>query len=250
MNETRQLHPQLRYYMNLGWALIPLRSAGKGARVKWKDIHTPPDESRLLQWQTIYGGASDWAVILGPSNLIVMDIDDLEGFKTYIRDFGLKFPQTAVVKSPGGAHLYFEAGPLDHGRTVPKPLGLAGEYRAGRGIVVLPYRKNHYTWLKTPDHIQHVPGWLRELIHARTATPPQRTFTQSKLPGNVNKWMGTGFNPDPPERHVYLVSVNRAMIDDGLDEFERLDVLKGINRIFTKGAKDDGEIERIAQWTP
>ncbi len=250
MNETQQLHPQLLYYAKLGWALIPLRSRGKGAAVKWKEIKTPPTVAQLLQWQTIYGSGSNWAVILGPSNLIVMDVDDIEGFKTYIRDFGLEYPQTAVVKSPGGAHLYFKAGPLDYNHTVPKPLGLAGEYRAGRGIVKLPYLKNHYVWLKTPDHIQHVPDWLRELIHARTAPPPQPTLTQPKLPGNVNKWMGTGFNPDPPERHVYLVSVNRAMIDDGLDEFERLDVLEGINRIFTKGAKDDNEVKRIAGWTP
>jgi len=245
-----ELHPQLKYYLGLGWALIPLSSGKKkGAAVKWKNITEPPSEEQVLNWRISFG-TCNWAVLLGPSNLICLDLDDTEAFKIYIRDFDLEFPKTAMVKSPGGAHLYFQAGPLDLDRTLPRPFGFAGEYRAGRAIVVLPYLKNHYTWLATPDNIQPVPGWIRGLIHARATPPPQHAKPKEILPGNVNRWMETAFNADPPERHVYLVGINRAMIDDGIDLFDRERVLLGVNRNFKKGAKSDEEVRRIAIWTP
>ncbi len=240
---------QLEYYHSLGWALIPLSRESKGAAVKWKEIYTAPSIEVVMDWHGQFRN-HNWAVILGPSKLIVLDLDDIEAFKKYLHDFEMPFPKTTIVKSPGGAHLYFHQGADDVDRTVPKPFGFAGEYRAGRGIVVLPLFGNGYTWLRVPAEMTFVPNWMKSLMKARIAPRPTLPQSEPRKPGVVSRWMETGFNPNPPERHVYLLSIARAMIDDGLGIADRLDVLEGVNRNFTKGPKDDEEIQRIAVWTP
>lgn len=242
------LHPHLRYYCELGWALIPLRRGGKGALVKWKHIDSPPSMSEVLWWQEDRS-PTDWAVLLGPSNLVVFDIDDVEAWYRYQIDFDLEIPRTPTVKTPGGGlHFYFEAGPEDLIRTVPRPFGFDGEYRAGRNIVKVPFGNSDYHWVVKPQYFKPVPEWMRQAIEIKT-TPPDRPKNQ-KSEGDLEKWLNIGFDPNPAARHVYLVAINRSMIEDGLTWIERLQVLDGINKNFTAGAKSDDEVERIAQWKP
>lgn len=248
MRDQRQA--QLAYYVRLGWAIIPLKATTKGAAIQWKDIVKPPTEAEVMVWNHIFG-IINWAVILGPSNLVCLDIDDVEAFDRYATDLGADIPATAMVDTPGGRHYYFKQGALDVDRAVPKPMGFAGEYRAGRSIVKLPFLKNGYTWMTPPSILAPVPQWLRELTHARTAPRPAQPVNQSpNRPENLEKWMDMGFNPEPASRHDYLVKINRALIADNLSPASRAQVLLGINKNFKAGPKEESEVIRLARWEP
>ncbi len=94
------------------------KNAGKHPHGKWRDVKKPPSMRGIEE--LLYGdglNAPDpvnWAILLGPTQLVVMDVDPrnggLEGLAALEAKYG-PLPRTAQDQSGGGGRHYYFAAP-------------------------------------------------------------------------------------------------------------------------------------------
>lgn len=155
-------------YAGLGWHIFPLRriltlpdgskactckggaacgAIGKHPAIKWsKEATCNPEVIRGWQWGR-YGGIG---CATGPSGLLVLDLDGIEGVATYGRLMAGAGPaMTARARTARGAHVYFRG----EAPTTSDPVTKL-DVRSTGGFVVLPpspHASGHvYSWESPP----------------------------------------------------------------------------------------------------
>ncbi len=147
-----------------GWRTFPVN--GKKPLVEWADksstgtdayTHTPVPPTGI-------------GVDCGKSALVVVDIDDLDSYATWLVDTGHDMPDTLVATTPsGGKHLYFTALPDRPIRNSASKLAPGVDIRGQGGYVVAPPSPG-YVWTHRTVPVPF-PGWLADLIEQAAAKP-------------------------------------------------------------------------------
>ena len=114
-----------------------------------------------------------FGVVTGASGLIIIDLDNEDAIRLFFDRFGV--PQTRIVKTPRGRHLYYFA-PTDI--TIgPMTDVLPGiDVRAGNSYAILPPSRTaggEYSWANDLP-IAPLPDDLRALLHTETVKGPTR----------------------------------------------------------------------------
>jgi putative DNA primase/helicase len=114
-----------------------------------------------------------FGVVTGASGLIIIDLDNEDAIRLFVDRFGI--PQTRIVKTPRGRHLYYLA-PTDI--TIgPMTDVLPGiDVRAGNSYAILPPSRTaggEYSWANDLP-IAPLPDDLRALLHTETEKGPTR----------------------------------------------------------------------------
>lgn len=161
----------LKTYSDIGFSVIPVkvsvdRQSGKNLKkplTKWQQYQNKKPSYEELQ-QTFYRySQAGVGIVTGKiSNLLVLDIDDLESIDLS------RIPETPTVRTiSGGLHAYFKY-PKDLEARNTTGLWPGVDIRAEGGFVVAPPTRSgegSYTWVKGLDvPIAELPGWLSELL--------------------------------------------------------------------------------------
>lgn len=107
-----------------------------------------------------------FGVVAGPSGLIIIDLDNEDAIRLYVQRFGM--PETRIVKTPRGRHLYYLA-PDDI--TIGPDTDILGnesgiDIRAGNSYAIMPPSRTtggEYSWLNDLP-IAPLPNSLRAFI--------------------------------------------------------------------------------------
>ncbi|CNF02184.1 RecA-family ATPase-like protein [Mycobacterium tuberculosis] len=209
-----------------GWHVFPLRPGDKrpALRNDWERRATSTDRARI--WQCWHHAPYNIGIACGPSNLVVVDLDQPKPGQTPPPDWdmpgindgadvlaalcerhGQPFPwETHTVRTAsGGMHLYFTAPLGAMLRNTAGRLGWLVDTRAQGGYVVaagsiLAGRGAYVTVNDTAP--APLPGWLAELL----TTPTHPTAAASRM-------------PDLDQRHAagYAGAALRAEVQHVLD---------------------------------
>jgi energy-coupling factor transporter ATP-binding protein EcfA2 len=174
---------------------IPISDAARAAfdhvnRDNWTMLAVKPDKTPLGLWGQVgndnrfdYRNGEDifsrfahvdaFGVVTGASGLIIIDLDNEDAIRLFFDRFGV--PQTRIVKTPRGRHLYYLA-PTDI--TIgPMTDVLPGiDVRAGNSYAILPPSRTaggEYSWANDLP-IAPLPDDLRALLHTETVKGPTR----------------------------------------------------------------------------
>jgi energy-coupling factor transporter ATP-binding protein EcfA2 len=98
-----------RQYLGAGFSIIPLAPNSKRPKLEsWLEFQQrKPTLDEIANW---WGNRSDYgvAVVCGKvSDIVVLDIDDPEKFGIALKAMGETLPDTPIVKTRDGCHLYF-----------------------------------------------------------------------------------------------------------------------------------------------
>lgn len=159
-------------------------------RDNWTMLAVKPDKTPLGLWGQVgndnrfdYRNGEDifsrfahvdaFGVVTGASGLIIIDLDNEDAIRLFFDRFGV--PQTRIVKTPRGRHLYYFA-PTDI--TIgPMTDVLPGiDVRAGNSYAILPPSRTaggEYSWANDLP-IAPLPDDLRALLHTETVKGPTR----------------------------------------------------------------------------
>jgi energy-coupling factor transporter ATP-binding protein EcfA2 len=159
-------------------------------RDNWTMLAVKPDKTPLGLWGQVgndnrfdYRNGEDifsrfahvdaFGVVTGASGLIIIDLDNEDAIRLFFDRFGV--PQTRIVRTPRGRHLYYLA-PTDI--TIgPMTDVLPGiDVRAGNSYAILPPSRTaggEYSWANNLP-IAPLPDDLRALLHTETVKGPTR----------------------------------------------------------------------------
>lgn len=166
-NELKELLAYAEFYHDAGFSVIPLQTGRKQPLIQWQEY-----QRRIATLEEIHQWFERWkdtniGIVTGRvSNIIVLDVDGEEGWRT-IRDNNLEIPMTWSVATGKGAHFYFKhpGGEITNFVKVLPGIDLRGD----RGYVVAPpsihpsgriYQWNNDLKLEPAE----APEWLLELI--------------------------------------------------------------------------------------
>lgn len=153
-------------YDAVGWVVIPIAIGGKKPLVKWKHITGPDPERTRRYWQ--WRPDASIAVLCGPSELVVIDVDARDGLKL-LPDL----PPTATATTGRGTHHVYQDRSRGKLRNTTGRIPVRGEWREAPGIdlrasggcFIAPpsIHKSgvRYRWDDLRIGIQPAPGWLR-----------------------------------------------------------------------------------------
>lgn len=166
---------------DLGFSVFPLHAGSKKPAVKW----TPYQSNRASRIQVeawSRGAVRNIGIATGAvSGIVVLDLDNVEAFAEAQRR-GL--PETAIVRTPRGHHVYFR----HPGTEISNRAGVFpgadirgdGGYVVGPGSIFVPDEKElsegkvvgSYDWVRFPHEVPlaDMPDWLMQLV----ATPATR----------------------------------------------------------------------------
>jgi hypothetical protein len=157
----------------------PCPGVGKHPRAKWTTLLEPVDPRTIQTWHEIDPRAG-WAVHLGPSNLVVLDVDPRnggwEGLAALEAKYGPVPRRFWATTGGGGGHLYFRAPAAPFAKT-KIDLAPGVELLSGRHIVVLPPSPHksgmHYRWqVEEVDlPLDEPPPWMVALAHELGGKP-------------------------------------------------------------------------------
>lgn len=174
----KKLPEVLAFYNSLGWVMLPLGQNTKLAACKYGTW-----ESQTLEELTyLYNHYEDcnWAVILGPSNLLLLDIDNKSGRSgdDVLAELTSKFgplPKTVQAKTPNnGTHYYFQLPPREgwkkKGDSSMMKQGI--EIKTGTMLgLINPSTINGkaYEWVNNPEDydLAEAPEWLQERVYTQ-----------------------------------------------------------------------------------
>jgi hypothetical protein len=139
-------------YLECGWSVIPLRPNEKRPLGKWTDaMNQPATADQVRDWFR-ENPSINIGIVTGPiSGLLVLDIDSDHGGNESARDLMQAIggrPDTAMVKTPRGYHMYFK---WPAGHEVHNTAGALGEgldIRGWHGYVVAP--PSHVVYMTEP----------------------------------------------------------------------------------------------------
>ncbi len=206
-----QTSPQLQLlysYARTGWAIFPVMppvfspdgsakcscgdpdcrlGAGKHPAVKWGNITKATPPGQIREWLR-RNPAFNWAMVLGPSKICVLDVDPRNGGDESLTRLEAEhgpLPVTATVLTGGGGqHRYFLATPeistLASKTAVQLAPGL--EWLSGKHIILMPPSLHksgrRYEWMEGPTNgkpapiAEIVPDWLAASILEKNGPRP------------------------------------------------------------------------------
>jgi putative DNA primase/helicase len=151
-------------------------------RDNWTTLAVKPDKTPFGLWGQVgndnrfdYRNSEDifnrcahidaFGVVAGASGLIIIDLDNEDAIKVFANNFGI--PQTRIVKTPRGRHLYYLA-PTDITIGPMTDVMPGIDIRAGNSYAILPPSRistGEYSWANDLP-IAPLPDELRALLHA------------------------------------------------------------------------------------
>jgi hypothetical protein len=184
-NATPIARSALDYITKYGWTIVavgenkrPLGEWGPGGPNRYD--YTNPE--RCLQLT-----APGIGVITGPSNLVIIDLDNNDAIRAWADAFGI--PMTRTAHTPRGRHLYYQAPPGLH--IPPGTEIMPGvDVRGGESYAILPPSRltnGAYSWSNTDAPFQPLPDAVRDLV--LEARPKRKAKILSGAPfdeGNRN----------------------------------------------------------------
>ena len=181
-------------YLKLGWNIIPINKSTKRPLIKWEQFQKERVTEELLnEWYKKYPNAN-LAVITGKvSNLIVIDIDSIEGREAYIAQFGEIHDTIAqTTGKSGGLHLFFKhPGDIDYGNRAQLIKDV--DVRADGGYVIISPSIHPtgvpYTWVIDPidmelGDLMDLPEELKRLLATKGKDPAGIAEN-----GNIEGWV-------------------------------------------------------------
>lgn len=161
----------LRY----GFSVVPCHSRtgtdqDKEPRVMWKQYQTALPSLGTIRYWSKRWPLANWAILTGQlSGVIVLDIDSLRGF---IEVISRGIPDTPIVKTRNGMHVYFQHPGYRIGSWTKENRPLPGcDFRGDGGYVIAPGSVHPsgflYHCLVAFDAIPlaECPAWLLELCN-------------------------------------------------------------------------------------
>lgn len=135
----------LFYTEKLNFSIIPIDSTNKKSLVPWKKHfqNRKPTPQEIAMWWKIWPDAKIGIVTGAVSNLAVIDVDTLDGYKAIERYTQNTNPPKVNTPS-GGQHLYFRYPKHGVGNNVRAVVGC--DLRGDGGYVVAPPSEG-YAWL-------------------------------------------------------------------------------------------------------
>lgn len=172
------------------------------------------------------------ALVCGPSNIAVVDIDDSTLHWSMVKRFGAT--PLVVQTASGGVHLYYRDVPQARSVNLRSSEGLAVEVKAKKNIVIAPPSKNFktgkgYRFLDgdfSPSTLKSLPPFKADAIHA--GIPAARL--RAVMEGERNEWLFQNCLKEAP--HV-----------DGFEDL--LDVARTRND-ECEPILDDAEVVKVA----
>lgn len=154
---------------SLGFSVIPIAKGNKFPVGKWKQFQTElPSEAQLNRWAR---NDTNIGIVTGPiSNLLVLDLDSAEAIEE-AKELGL--PETPIVKTASGWHVYFQYPGVDVSNKAG--IRLKWDIRGKGGYVVAPGSTHPtgaiYEWVKSPSDcgLAPTPDWLMGLLSGKTS---------------------------------------------------------------------------------
>jgi hypothetical protein len=170
-----QLRPRRRVLGKPAATPSACPGVGKHPRVKWTTLLQPADPRTIETWFWIDPGAG-WAVHLGPSNLVVLDVDPRNGGWEGLAALEAKHgPVARTLRARtggGGGHFYFHAPELPLGKT-KIDLAPGVELLSGRHIAILPPSPHksgqRYVWEVDDCDMAAAPEWMVGLVRELVA---------------------------------------------------------------------------------
>ena len=156
------------------WYVFRCRPQGKeplwGCR--WPQEATT-DPARIEQWWEQWPDANI-GIALGPSSLVVVDVDDPVVFKTA----GLELPRTLTARTSRGGHFYYAAKSEIKGFEGP-----GCDVKTSGGYVLAPPSVHpsgsRYEWVDPDAPLAPVPEWVLQNATARAEWNIEGEFTPS-----------------------------------------------------------------------
>lgn len=177
MNRTN-LDLALRYRQKLNWCIIPCNTRDKNPIIPWTEYQKKlSEEQEIESWWTEYPDANLAVVVGNHSEIIAVDVDDME----YFRSKGFEMPQTPKALSGGGGEHYIFRYPdenekrIKNYKEVINQDGKFGEkfsIRCKNQYLILPdsihpETGKPYKWVEGQDpfsiSIAAPPKWILEL---------------------------------------------------------------------------------------
>ncbi len=167
-------------YCKRGWPIHPLN--GKIPLLKGWQKKASIDQDVVMQWFKQWPRANLGLLTGSDSNLLVLDVDGLDGAKSLA---GLDLPKGPSVLTARGYHYYFRfPEALNNVPTTRTGLLPGIDTRGCGGFIVAPpsvHATGHkYTWIELlNDALPDAPSWLINLLRPLKMALSKRTFLLS-----------------------------------------------------------------------
>ncbi len=157
--------------------IFPIKPNGKRPCISDWEVNASNDPDQILQWSTRFPGCN-WAIATGPSNLVVLDIDQKDNGSVQFEKLQLLYgvPDTfTITTQSGGRHLYFTGQTRSRIRLFP---GI--DIKSKGGYVICPPSQidgRPYVLESNREPVP-VPEWLAD----QAGTPKERVFDPGLYP--------------------------------------------------------------------
>jgi hypothetical protein len=237
-------------YLSKGFSVIPVKAKQKSPAVRWKEFQfRNPTHKELMTW---FGHKSRYgiAIVTGKiSGICVMDFDSLEAYQEAERK-GL--PETPIVKTSKGFHLYFRYA--DGMRNFQMNNGLLRiDIRGDGGYVVAPpsvHPSGHrYEWVegKSLDDLPlaELPEWIMRELRTSAYPSPHKNKQGHELmqKRSINELL---HGVDKGERNHSMTRIAGWLISQGFSYGYCLRFLRRINQ-RNRPPLPSYEVKRILQ---
>lgn len=162
-------------YAENGWRVLPVHIARKSDgskepnffRRSWKQASADP--AVLAQWWNA-PEEDGIAILCGPSNLVVIDLDGERGYDNFVALCGVHgIPQTLTcLTGGGGVHFYFQAPDNTHIQNSTGVLAEKVDVRGYGGCVFAPptlhVSGTRYEWYDPAVPVALLPDWLLQRL--------------------------------------------------------------------------------------
>jgi len=239
------------FYARQGWAVLPLQSRGKIPLTAHGMHDATTDEETILAWWSKWPEANVGIATGKCSNLVVIDIDGPKGERALadlLRKRGATLPETLVVKTGKGRHIYFRKTRGPFPRCSASKIARGIDVRSDGGYVVAApsVHANGQTYFcVTRVEPADLPDWLDDLLMNGSTPLPAggsapvrvtegaRNSTLASLAGKMRR-QGKGFEAI----REGLLNANSSF-EPPLDESEAVSVAASISRYPAGKAAED-----------
>ncbi|KAJ3335636.1 hypothetical protein HDU93_004812 [Gonapodya sp. JEL0774] len=171
---------QLAKYWELGWIAFPISLTWNAQREK-KELQAPKGWQNLdMEAAKALPPRTAFAIQTGSgSGIIVLDIDDVDGWQRFLEEKGREAPETVTARSQrGGLHYYFNwTDSIADLKSTSALLGGCADIRNKGGMIIAPPSTFHvpgendprcYSWLEGNSpwdfNLAEMPDWLVQAL--------------------------------------------------------------------------------------
>lgn len=191
MADTRLRDAAIEYAQR-GWAVFPLADGRKEPRFSGAYRRATTDVAQIKRWWRQFPAANIGLATGATSGIWVLDVDGPEGeasFVQLVKDQA-QLPETAIVKTTKGWHLYWKLGEQpDPMRRIGSRPGL--DVIGGNGYLLAPPSVHPsgmlYAWCDPSVQLAESPRWLLQALLSRPEpVRAARYFAGWRGPGYVS----------------------------------------------------------------